>query len=365
MKLRVNRQELAEALSQSGSVAVVRTPKPILQCVLVRALPDALELEATDLEIGLRCVVTQVEVEQEGQVLVPAEKLGAIVRESADETLEIEATSGMCHLRGAGSHFQINAQEAEEFPAVATMSGGPDFEVNGQVLHRLAERTAFATARESTRYAINGVLWERKGKQLTLVSTDGRRLARAVGEVKPGEQATPSAIVPSKAMGLCQRIFGEADEAVGVQITGNQILARGRRTTVSAALVEGHFPNYLEVIPQDNDKRVHVNTAELLSSVKQAALLTNEESRGVRFAFGSNELALASRAPQQGEARVTMPVKYEGEPIEIAFNPTFLVDALRVVHVDEVALDLKEANRPGILRVGDDFEYVIMPVNLS
>ena len=365
MKLRVNRQELAEALGVVGGVAAARTPKPILQCVLIRACPDQLELEATDLEVGLRYVVSQVEVEAEGAALVAAEKLAAIVRESEDDLLDIETDENLFHLRGADAHFQIYLQDAAEFPAVAAMTGEPDFEIAAEVLRRMAERTVFAAARENTRYAINGVLWEQAAKSLTLVATDGRRLSRTNGAVLAGGEGTVTAIVPSKAMGLFQRILTNGDQKVGVKITGNQILVRSAKATVSSVLAEGHFPKYEDVIPNDSDKKAQVPVPEMLSAVRRAALLTNEESRGVRFAFSAGELSLSSRAPQQGEAQITMPLEYTGTPVEIGFNPNFLIDVLRVVHEDEATFELKEANRPGVLRCGDEFLYVIMPVNLS
>lgn len=365
MKLRVDRQELAEAMGVVGAVAAPRTPKPILQCVLVRARADRLELEGTDLEIGLRYLVTQVEVEEEGEVLVAAEKLGAIVRELGDEVLEIAADGSFCHVRGADSHFQISAQDTKEFPAIVSEVGEPNFEISAEVLHRLAERTVLAAARENTRYAINGVLWEKGPEVLRLVATDGRRLAQAVGKLVSPTEGELSAIVPSKAMVLFQRVLGDHEETVGVQLLSNRILLCCPRVVVSAALVEGHFPKYQDVIPGDSDKRAEFSVAEILGAVRQAALLTNEEARGVRFSFASEELCLSSRAPEEGEARITKPIRYAGESIEIGFNPSFLIDVLRVVHVETVTFEMKEPNRPGVLRAGDDFLYVIMPVNLS
>ncbi|MHC4065316.1 MAG: DNA polymerase III subunit beta [Planctomycetota bacterium] len=365
MKFRVNRQELVEAMGVVGMVAAARTPKEILRGVLMRAAADHVELVATDLEIGLRYAVTQVEVESEGEVLVAAEKLGAIVRELADEVLEVEADDSLCHVRGADSHFQISAQDAKEFPAVTAEVGEPDFEIAAGVLRRLTERTVFAAARENTRYAINGVLWEKSGGALSLVATDGRRLAHARSKLISGQEGEVSAIVPSKAMALFQRILSDRDEAVAVRITGNQMLVRCPQVTVSTALVEGHFPKYQDVIPGDSNKTAEFEVAEILSAVRQAALLTNEEARGVRFSFSEGELSLSSRAPQEGEARITKPIRYKGEELEIGFNPSFLTDVFRVVHSDEVTLELKEPNRPGVLKAGDEFLYVIMPVNLS
>ena len=365
MKVHVNRAEVAEALIPVVSIAAARTPKPVLQCTLFRAMKDHCQLMATDLEVGIRTTLTQVEVGTPGQVLVSADKLGQIVRESVDEVLLIEADESVCHVRGQTSHFQIVLHEAEDFPPVPEMEGAPDFEAASGVLKRLIEWTAFAAARESTRYAINGVLWEKTGHRLTLVATDGRRLSRAVGETCGGSDAHARAIVPSKAMQLFLRALGEDEDPVGVKVTENQIMLRSSRAQFSSTLVEGQFPKFEEVIPTDCNKEVELSTPEFLSAVKQAALLTNEESKGVRFALSRNNLTLSSRAPEQGEAQVTMPVRYGGEAMEIGFNPIFLTDVLRVVHTESVRLRLKEPRRPGLLLSGEDLLYVIMPVNLS
>ena len=134
---------------------------------------------------------------------------------------------------------------------------------------------------------------------------------------------------------------------------------------ISTVLVEGHFPKYEDVIPKDCDREMVVNTTEFLGALKRAALLTNEESKGVRLTLADGELTLASRAPEQGEATVSIPVRYNGEPLEIGFNPVFLLDVLRITHTDEVTLALKDPRRPGVMRFGDEFVYVVMPVNLE
>ncbi|MCH8147855.1 MAG: DNA polymerase III subunit beta, partial [Planctomycetes bacterium] len=148
-------------------------------------------------------------------------------------------------------------------------------------------------------------------------------------------------------------------------VTSNQILADIGRAQISSTLVEGHFPKYQDVIPSDCDRSVELHTSEFLHATKQAALLTNEESKGVRLALSDGELTLSSRASEQGEATVSLPVKYTGEPLEIGFNPVFLTDVLRIAHEDDVTLELAKPNRPGVIRIGDDFVYVVMPVNLA
>jgi len=331
------------------------------------AKDDQVVLVGTDLEVGVRCVVAQVEVERVGDILVSAEKLAQIVRELSDEVVVLEADAGLLHLRGDGSHFQVYGQDPAEYPAVAEFEGPADVEVTAAVLRHLMECTVFAAARESTRYAINGVLWERKGKKLQMVATDGRRLAKCVGGVKSCSEQPLSVIVPPKTLTLLQRVAQtvEGEEDALVRAAPNQLLVRIGPVTVASVLVEGHFPKHEEVIPRDNPIRVAFRTSELYGAVRRAALLTNNESKGIRMELGANRLVLSARAPEEGEATVHMTIAYEGRPLTIGFNPGFLADALRVVGTEEVSLELSEATKPGVLTAGKEFTYVIMPVSLA
>jgi DNA polymerase-3 subunit beta len=150
-----------------------------------------------------------------------------------------------------------------------------------------------------------------------------------------------------------------------VKVTGNQLLLKMGRATLGTSLIEGQFPKYQDVIPQDCDRHVELKTAEFHGALKQAALLTNEESKGVRISFAEGGITLSSRAPEQGEATISLPVDYKGEPIEMGFNPVFLTDVLRVTHEEQIRFEFKEASRPGVIRLSDDFVHVVMPVNLS
>lgn len=366
MKLRFNRQEMAEALSAICSVAAARTPKEILKCVRMEAQSDVLLLAATDLELSLRCAVTQVEVDKPGKVVVVADTLSRIVRECADDTLAFETDASQLHVRGASSHFRIMSQDVAEFPPVPTNETEPDYTIEQGALRRLIEWTVLSAARESTRYAINGVLWEINDGKLTLAATDGRRLSRGEAALTSGGKGdVPSAIVPLKTLNVFSRLDGDEDAPVSVKVTSNQILLSVGGALLGSALVEGHFPNYRDVIPSDCDLTATLNSSEFHSGLKQAALLTNEESKGVRLAFADDSLTISSRAPEQGDATVTISAKYKHDPIEIGFNPVFLLDVLRAVHDDQITFSMKEPNRPGLLRSGKDFLYVVMPVNLT
>ncbi len=331
MNVIVNRNALLEVLNVAAGIVASRTTKDILKCVRLTALKDGLLISATDLEVALRVQVAQVEVKKAGEALVPADKLMAIARESLDETLVLDSEDQTCHIRGQDSHFEIYGQDPKEFPPVPDLEGTPNLQVQAATLAGLIEKTVFAVAKENTRYAINGLLWEKTAKKLCLVATDGRRLAKVVGVAEQAAGEDCQVIVPAKTVGVLQRILGAVDGLVAVRFTENQVIIGCGNYVLSSALVEGHFPRYEEVIPKDNDKKLELNTEEFLSAVRRAALLTNEQSKGVRLAFDKEKLVLSSRAPEQGEATISMRISYQDVPLEIGFNPTFLSDALRVV----------------------------------
>lgn len=368
MKTICDRGTLVEALNLVGGVIVTRTPKPVLACVKLTADAKAgtLTLSATDLEVAIRVSTAKVEVSDPGEVLVPADKLGQIVRESMDPTLTLQSEQEMLHVVGADSHFKVFGYSPAEFPPIPEFDGQADFEMAGPALAKLIHQTIYATARENSRYAINGVLLERTGNKIAVVATDGHRLALAKGDCQAASKDNRLAIVPTKALNLLLRLIDQEDVNVKVRVAENQILAATESALLVSNLVEGNFPPYKDVIPKDADKKATLRTDALMSGVRRAALLTNEESKGVRLAFKGDQLTLTSRAPEMGEAevRVEMP-NYEGEAIEIGFNPQYLLDALKVVGAEQVQLEMRAANKPGILRTGPDFLYVVMPVNLQ
>lgn len=368
MKVICNRGALLEALSITGNAVAARTPKPVLLCVKVTAGDDRLTVAATDLEVAIRYSDSQVQIEQTGEALLPADKFTAIVRESIDDTLAIELIAEQAHIKGQDSHFKIFTQPASEFPPVPDFEGEPDFELSFGHLKQLIGQTLFAAAKESTRYAFNGVLVTAKGKKITLVATDGRRLAMATGEIsRTGKMSKEGikAIIPAKAMQLVEKLATDPEEAVGIQLRENQVIFHTAAATLTSNLVEGQFPPYEDVIPKDTDKKMTAATPDLMSAVRRASLLTTEESKGVRMHFSKKGLVLTSRSPESGEATVNFPCKFEGPEVEIGFNPQFMVDALKVMDSDEITMELSAPNRPGLLKSGTNFQYVIMPVNLQ
>lgn len=364
MKVTCDRVALQEGLSAVSGVTLVRTPKPVLQCVRLTAEAEGLTLTAYDQEVGLRYRVREVEVASPGETLVPCDKLVAIIRESSDETMALETEEEALHIRGTDSHFQVVGQDVREFPPVPDMEGEPNLVVKLGVLRGAVEQTLFAAARESTRYAINGVLWQKQNKQLRLIATDGRRLAMSSASLEKSVGEDLQAIIPSKTLGLLSKFHADADELMEVAIGPNQVVMRSERVTISSVLVEGNFPKWEDVVPRDNDKELTIDTAVLLSAVRRAALLANVESKGISLDLKGGLLELASRSAEQGEAQIRLEVAYQGGNLRIGFNPEFLTDALKVCE-EQTTLALKDPAKPGLLRSGKAFQYVVMPVNLS
>lgn len=366
MKVIAQTAALQEALALTGAIVATRTPKPVLQCIKLSASEGVLTLLATDLEAGCRYRLSAVEIVEEGEALVPADRLGGIVRESGgDESLTIETEKQAVHVRGAGSHFKVFGYDPGEYPAVADFTESADFQIAGPQLAKMISKTLFAAARAHSHYAISGVLWEASGKKLQLVATDGHRLAQATGSLPKAAANDVTAIVPAKLMTLIQRICADGDEKLDVKIQENQILIRTSRAVLVSSLVQGNFPKYTDVIPKECTRKATISTSQFEHRIRQAALLTNEESKGIRLSFQTDQVTLSSRAPETGEAEVTCPVSYEGEPVEIAFNPAFLTDALRVTETDEISFGMNDANKPAVIKAGADFLYVLMPVDVG
>ncbi len=368
MKINFNRAALAESLGLLTSVVPSRTPKPILRCVQIAADEKEVRICATDLEVGINYLVSEVQVEEAGEVIVPADELAGIVRESVDEVLSVRAEQGTCEITGSDSHFTIYGPEPGQYPVVPGFDGDADIKVRLDNLQAGIEQCLFATAKESTRYAINGVLWEIKGKKLLLVATDGRRLAHTKVNLvsAPDEKiAAAKIIVPAKTMSLLGKIGGSDKDTVAVKLVDNQILASCADVVISSNLVEGNFPKYEDIIPTDYDKKLTLSTEAVLSAVRRSALLTSQESRGIKLSIEKDSLIFSGRAPETGDAQVSMPIDYKAEPIEIGFSPQFLIDVLRVIKTPEFELELGQPDRPGLIKSGGNFLYVLMPINLG
>ena len=367
MNVRCPREPLLAALQSAAAVVPARSPKPVLTNVKLEAGRDGTVLSATDLEVGIRVEIEGVEVLAPGAVLLPSARLAAIVRESPPGTVfEIQADGTAAVVRAPRSEFRLPAEDPLEFPAVATFPAEACFEISTPLMREIVRRTVFATDNESSRYALGGVLVELAPEGVIAVGTDGRRLAKMEGPAKSHGGTAPAAqpIVPARAMQLIERCLGGADVPVLIAIRPSEILVRTAGATISARLVDGRFPRWRDVFPErPQAARVPMVAAPLLAAVRQAAIVTSEQSKGVDFSFEPGQLVLAGRSAESGESRVELPIEHAGSTVRIKLDPRFVVDFLRVLDgAAGVSVEITDAQSACVCRTEDGYGYVIMPL---
>ncbi len=367
MKIQCPRTSLANALQTVGGVVPSRTPKEILKNVKLRIEEGQATLIGTDQEIGIHCRIPEVETDSVGETLLPTSRISAILREVQDEVIAIEVAEEALWIRSGRSEFRLSVEDPAEFPDVPTFSDENYYVVQGKAIKQAIQRTVFAADTESTRYALGGLLLELNENQLTLAATDSRRLA--VCETNCSVHGTISEepgqpVVPSKAMQLIERSIGEDDQEIHLAIHSNDVLVRSNETTIYARLVEGRFPKYRDVVPKESALSIELVVGPFLSAVRQAMIVTNEESRGVDFTFGEGNLTLTSKAADVGTSKVVLPIGYEGDEIIIAFDPRFVSDFLRVLDpAAQVTLSLTDAFSAAVFRADGNYTYVVMPLS--
>lgn len=366
MQLKCHRPSLVSALMIVSGVVPSRTPREILKNVKLTVQGGRATLIGTDQEVGIRQDVAQVQTDSTGEVLLPTARAVSILREMQDDEVTLEATERALEIRGGHSRFKLSTEEPAEFPDVAEFTDTSYFTVAAGLLRTMIRRTLFATDSESARYALGGVLMELSESKATLAATDSRRLAviaaaaQTVGQVNV-ENAMP--VIPSKAMQLIERSLPDDDTAVQIAIHANHALVRCGGSTIYCRLVDGRFPRYNDVIPKSFTTSIELVVAPFYSAVRQAQIVTSEESRGVRFEFSSGRLTLASQAADIGQSDIELPIAYDGSPLSITFDPRYIADFLRVLDsATSVTCHLIDSESPAVFQTEDGYRYVVMPL---
>jgi DNA polymerase-3 subunit beta len=369
MKLILQKQKFLGALSAVQNVVGSRTPIGILNNLLLKAEKNELTISATDLDIGIR-TSCEVGVEKPGSITLPARRLFSIIRELPSEELTLDVDSKLgATMRCGAAFFKIMGMPAEEFPAIPEFPGkssekNPIYKIEQKGLKELLKRVSYAMSADEKRYVLNGLLLCLKDGKLTIVATDGRRLALTDQELDFPKSGEREFILPAKAVLELQRLLGDKDE-VSFALLENQILFSFGHTEIAAKMVEGNYPNYRQVIPADAKERVTLERELFLNSVRRVALLSSEKSNSVKLTFAKNNLEIAANTPDVGEAHESIPVQYKGKEFTMAFNPDFLIDPLKNIEDDSVHFDFIDELSPGVIRYNKPFLYVIMPMRTA
>jgi DNA polymerase-3 subunit beta len=366
MKVICQRDTLLSAAQIASAGIPSKEIKPILNNFKLTATTSASHLTSTDLEIGVRIELAGIEVYQAGDAILPADKLLSILRESRDPRLQLEATATSCLIQGDALEFELPGEDPALFPELPTLEGDNCHEVKSEVIRDMIRRTIFAVSEEGSRYSMTGVLWELEEDQVRLVATDGRRLAVAEGAATlHGDHNTrgQTCVVPTKAMALLERTLATGEDAVKVAFRQNDVFFRTARALIYSRLVEGRFPDYRQVIPKKSTIQVELPIELFHSAVRQAAIMTDDESRRVAFQFAKDKLTLQAQGPMSGRSKVEVPLVYKDKPLDINFNPAYLTDMLKTLSTDaELHLEMTSSTSPALFRSGPNYTYLVMPL---
>ena len=361
MKFSVSKDKLLEGLSTVQNVVSTRTTLPILSNVLLQASDGEIRMTTTDMDVGLRRSV-DAQVERTGATTLPARRLFSIVRELPSSEIYFDVdTRNSASIRSGSSYFKILGMPEEEFPPLARFEDAKIFTIAQKDLKNGLKKTFYAISAEQTRYVLNGILFSFKDNKLTLVATDGRRLALVDLEVEYASSQETEIIVPTKAVTEIQRLVREEGE-VKLSIGENQIAFELHRTLLVAKLIEGNYPNYRQVIPPEAKERITLERETFLSAVRRVSLLASEKSNSVKLIFSKGNIDIVATTPEVGEAKESLPVMYKGREFGIAFNPEFLMAPLRNLAEEEIYLDLIDEMSPGVIKIAGPFLCVLMPM---
>jgi DNA polymerase-3 subunit beta len=364
MKFSVTKEKLLEGLQQVQNVVSTRTTLPILSNVLLQAGEDEIHFTTTDLDVGVRGSC-EARVEKGGATTLPARRLFNIVRELPSTEIQVDVDGkNAASIRSGQSFFKILGLPEDEFPPLPKFEDAKVVTIRQKDLRDGLRKTSYAISTDETRYVLNGVLFSFKDNKLTLVATDGRRLAMVEIELEFPRSHETDLIVPTKAVTELQRLLtGDGD--VKVSMGSGQIAFDLNKTLLVSKLIEGNYPNYRQVIPAEAKERIKLEREMFLNSVRRVSLLASDKSHSIKLHFSKNNIDITANTPEVGEAKESLAVAYKGREFSIAFNPEFLMAPLRALGEDEVFLDLIDEMSPGVLKIQTPFLYVLMPMRIS
>lgn len=366
MKLSIPRDEIQEKLSNIQNIVEKRNTMPILSHFLLEAGKKVTSIVATDLQIAIKEPLAAT-VQSEGKLCVPARKLFEIVREAeGDITIESEDETWIKVSFGK-SRFRLACLPSGEFPAWPGVESAEEVRFGIEALSEMIEKTIYAAGETDTRYTLNGLLFHiRPGDQnITVVGTDGHRLALLEKGLESKVKDEKKVIVPRKAAAELRRFFG-GSESVSAIIGKNHLLFKIGDVQFLVRLIEGTYPNYEQVVPPSNEKKVLVNREDFLRTLRRVSIMSRERSNAVRVDIAGGSLAVSSSNPDIGEARDEIGVEYEGEDISAGFNARYLMDALDAMTSEKVIFALQDPLSPTLLKEEgkEDYKCVVMPMRI-
>ncbi len=363
MKFKVEKSALINAIQTVQNIITTKSALPILSNILIEAQTDALKLIATDLDIGITCVIP-VDVQEVGAITIPAKRFSDIIKEfplemisvSTKKNNQVTIDSEMCQ-------FKIMGLAKEEFPKLPEFKDQKVIKINQGVFKQMLSLTAFAVSLDETRYVLNGILFKINKGLLILVSTDGKRLAVAERKLEVEADLELSMIVPLKTIQELNRNLKDEGE-LSLVVSSNQALFDLGNVGIVSRLIEGEFPDYKQVVPAPSENKMKVVCSQLLLAVKRAALLATPDYQAVKLEVFKNKLVISKSTPDVGEFHEELAVEYQGKELVIGFNPIYLIDILKNLSEDTINLEIVDGEKPGVIRMSG-YVYIVLPMRLN
>ncbi|UCE23814.1 MAG: DNA polymerase III subunit beta [Candidatus Zixiibacteriota bacterium] len=369
MKFSLAKSKLANYLQYILQVVPSKSTLPILTNVLIEALENKIKISATDLDISITASI-DCKVSKKGSACIPAKILFDIIKELPESEINFEATAQRVEIKIPNGSYKIASVPSDEFPKLPAVNTKKEIQINAEHLVTMIRRTTFASSDDETRPALNGVLWQTKGDRMQMVATDGHRLAKMTAENTKLKGLYDDVIVPPKVLNLIPKFIGQEGQSIGIIFGENNIIFNLSDIILTSRLIEGPYPNFEQVIPTDNDKKLVVSKEDLARAVRRVSILSNALTHQVKFALKGNALTLSTtNADVGGEGKEVLECDYSGDEIELGYNANYINDILGKLDSEEAVFELSTSVAAGVVYSPDipkdDYLCLVMPLRLA
>ncbi|MGB4520861.1 MAG: DNA polymerase III subunit beta [Candidatus Omnitrophota bacterium] len=363
MKFKIKKDVLLDGIQTVQNVITPKSTLPILMNILIETSGDKLKLTATDLDVGITCLIP-VNIQEPGAISIPAKRFGDIIRELPEEDVSLSTKkNNLIIIETELCQFKIMGLPKEEFPKLPEFKDMEVVKLDQGMLKQVLGLTAFAVSYDETRYILNGILFKIEKNNLNLVATDGKRLAIIEKKLKQEVEKPINIIIPIKTIHELNRNLQEEGE-LSLILGNNQVLFDLGQVAVISRLIEGEFPDYRQVIPPISEVKIGVDRKEFLLAVRRAALLVTPDYQAVKLEIFKDKMVVSKSTPDIGESREEVKAEYRGKEMMIGFNPAYLIDVLKNISIDRVDFELTDSEKPGVIRV-DGYTYIVLPMRLN
>ena len=363
MKLKTQKENLLNGIQVVQGVITSRVSLPILSNMLLEAGQNKLKLTTTDLDIGISCTLS-VDIAEGGSITLPAKRFSDIIKDLPDEEINITIKkNNLAIIETQTCQFKIMGLVAEEFPKMPEFKDKETITIDQAELKEMISLTSFSVSMDETRYILNGILFKLQNDNLTLVATDGRRLALVERKLAAPINKTISLIVPIKTIQELNRNLKDEGQ-LSLILGGNQALFDLGSVMIVSRLIEGEFPDYKQVIPPASTNKIKVDRQLFLWAVRRASLLSTPDYQAVKLEIFKNKIVVSKSTPDVGESREEVAAEYNGKEFVIGFNPGYLIDILKILDEAAVELEVNDSEKPGVIR-SNGYVYIVLPMRLS